>query len=280
MVHVRSPLTCKSRQGCCCKCYHRDLARGKPVDLNTAVGIVAAQSIGEPGTQLTLRTFHTGGVVGIDITSGLPRVEELFEARPPRAQAVVSEINGIAEVIETDEGKRIRITSRDIFKDDYPLPAGWKAEVKNGQWVDIGTALASPVPGDKDTPSTDALNDDSQAILARVAGEGIWSHPFYAIRTPGTVAAFIGRYELIEGTVLDTAHVKGRTYLNFGEDWRQDFTITVQKKAHKLFKKAGVDLLALKGRNIRVRGWVRSYNGPSINLTHPERLEILDTMQP
>mgnify|MGYP005656884733 FL=1 len=119
-----------------------------------------------------------------------------------------------------------------------------------------------------------------QESLARVAGEGIWSHPFYAIRTPDTVGAFIGRYELIEGTVLDTAHVKGRTYLNFGEDWRQDFTVTVQKKAHGLFEKAGIDLLALKGRNIRVRGWVKSYNGPSINLTHPERLEILDIAQP
>jgi len=171
MVHVRSPLSCKSRQGCCRNCYHRDLGRGKPVDLNTAVGIVAAQSIGEPGTQLTLRTFHTGGVVGIDITSGLPRIEELFEARPPRVQAIVSEIDGVAEVIETDEEKRIRITSRNIFKDEYPLPAGWRVNVKNRQWVDVGTALASPAPAAKKEPSTDALAIDDQAILARVAGE-------------------------------------------------------------------------------------------------------------
>ncbi|GAH24361.1 unnamed protein product, partial [marine sediment metagenome] len=97
-VHIRSPLSCQSRQGACQLCYGRDLARGHLVDLNTAVGIIAAQSIGEPGTQLTLRTFHTGGVVGLDITSGLPRVEELFEARLPKAQAIISEIDGVAEV--------------------------------------------------------------------------------------------------------------------------------------------------------------------------------------
>ena len=91
-VYVRSPLSCQSRQGMCRRCYGRDLARRHLVDPNTAVGIVAAQSIGEPGTQLTLRTFHTGGVVGLDITSGLPRVEELFEARAPKGQATVSEM--------------------------------------------------------------------------------------------------------------------------------------------------------------------------------------------
>ena len=93
-LYVRSPLTCQSRLGICQSCYGRDLARGHMVDINTAVGIIAAESIGEPGTQLTLRTFHTGGVVGLDITSGLPRVEELFEARPPKGQAIISEIGG------------------------------------------------------------------------------------------------------------------------------------------------------------------------------------------
>jgi DNA-directed RNA polymerase subunit beta' len=97
-VYARSPLSCQARRGICQYCYGRDLARGRIVDMNTAVGIIAAQSIGEPGTQLTLRTFHTGGVVGLDITSGLPRVEELFEARPPKAPAIISEINGTVEV--------------------------------------------------------------------------------------------------------------------------------------------------------------------------------------
>jgi len=173
MVHVRSPLSCRSRQGCCGKCYGRDLARGNLVDPNTAVGIIAAQSIGEPGTQLTLRTFHTGGVVGIDITSGLPRVEELFEARPPRIQAEVSEIDGVAEVTTTDEEKRIRITSHEVFRDEYALPAGWQVMVQNGQWVDIGVELASPAAVAEETPPSEALTKEVKPIVARVAGEVI-----------------------------------------------------------------------------------------------------------
>jgi len=143
-VYARTPLTCQSRRGVCQYCYGRDLARGKIVDMNIAVGIIAAQSIGEPGTQLTLRTFHTGGVVGLDITSGLPRVEELFEARPPKAPAVISEINGLAEVVYSEDGAKIKITNSEMFQDEYPLPSKWQIHVKNGQWVDIGTLLASP----------------------------------------------------------------------------------------------------------------------------------------
>ena len=94
--------------GVCRLCYGRDLARGRMVELNTAVGIIAAQSIGEPGTQLTLRTFHTGGIIGLDITTGLPRVEELFEARTPKAQALISEIDGIAEITQDEEGHTSR----------------------------------------------------------------------------------------------------------------------------------------------------------------------------
>ncbi|MFC1968887.1 DNA-directed RNA polymerase subunit beta' [Chloroflexota bacterium] len=171
IVHARSALSCNSRQGCCRNCYGRDLASGQQIDLNTAVGIVAAQSIGEPGTQLTLRTFHTGGVVGLDITSGLPRVEELFEARPPRAEAKISEIAGIVEVTENDDEKRIRITSRDVFRDEYPLPDGWQVKVKKGQWVDIGTELASSDPkGKKKKESSEALTTDVQSIISRVSG--------------------------------------------------------------------------------------------------------------
>jgi DNA-directed RNA polymerase subunit beta' len=168
-VHVRSPLTCQSRRGICQRCYGRDLARRHLVDLNTAVGIVAAESIGEPGTQLTLRTFHTGGVVGLDITSGLPRVEELFEARQPKGQAVISEIDGVAEVIQDEAGKRIKVTSSEVFRDEYSLPAGWGITVDNGQWVDINTVLASPAP-EASSPSA-ALTAETQPILARVAGE-------------------------------------------------------------------------------------------------------------
>ncbi len=180
-VQVRSPLSCHSRHGACQRCYGRDLARGHLVELNTAVGIIAAQSIGEPGTQLTLRTFHTGGVVGLDITSGLPRVEELFEARPPKGQAIISEIDGIAEVIDNDEGKLIKVSSFEVYRDEYPLPKGWKVAVKKGQSVDIGAVLANPPKPKKTTTKSKAkakdedetaeLTTEEKPILARVAGE-------------------------------------------------------------------------------------------------------------
>jgi len=170
-VRIRSPLTCQSRQGVCQKCYGRDLARGRVIKLNTAVGIVAAESIGEPGTQLTLRTFHTGGVVGLDITTGLPRVEELFEARPPRSRAIISEIDGAVEVVDDEEGRLIKITSQEIFRDEYSLPAGWQVMVNNGQWVDIGNVLAGPAAEDETAPPSVALAAETQPVLARVAGE-------------------------------------------------------------------------------------------------------------
>ncbi len=174
-VHVRSPLSCQSKRGTCQMCYGRDLARGSSVELNTAVGIIAAQSIGEPGTQLTLRTFHTGGVVGLDITSGLPRVEELFEARTPKGQAIISEIDGIANVIQDEQGRRVKITSSETYRDEYVLPAGWKATVNDKQWVDIGAVLATP-PTDKETKGktkdeTAAVSKKTPPIVARIAGE-------------------------------------------------------------------------------------------------------------
>ena len=141
-VLVRSPLTCQTRRGICQLCYGRNLARGTLVELNEAVGIVAAQSIGEPGTQLTMRTFHTGGVAGLDITSGLPRVEELFEARIPKAHAIISEIDGIADIVQDGESRWIKVTSSEFYSDHYELPKGAKLLVENGDWVDQGAVLA------------------------------------------------------------------------------------------------------------------------------------------
>ncbi len=135
-----------------------------------AVGIIAAQSIGEPGTQLTLRTFHTGGVVGLDITSGLPRVEELFEARTPSGQAIISEIDGKAEVIQSEEGRKVKVISTEIYQDEYPLPAGWEVRVKNGQWVDIGAVLAAPAEA-AEAQGGEKAPVEVQPIVARFAGE-------------------------------------------------------------------------------------------------------------
>ncbi len=169
-VHVRSPLSCQSRRGICQNCYGRDLARRHLVDPKTAVGIIAAQSIGEPGTQLTLRTFHTGGVVGLDITSGLPRVGELFEARIPKVQAIISEIDGVAEVVENGEGKVVKVASSEVFRDEYSLTPGFKVMVDNGQWVDIGAVLARQDPEAEAMPESVSLTAKTEPILARVAG--------------------------------------------------------------------------------------------------------------
>ncbi|MFH1003195.1 MAG: DNA-directed RNA polymerase subunit beta' [Chloroflexota bacterium] len=169
-VHVRSPLTCQARHGACRLCYGRDLANGRLVELDKAVGIIAAQSIGEPGTQLTLRTFHTGGVVGLDITSGLPRVEEIFEARVPKGQATVSEIDGVVEVIEGDEGAVIKVAGTETYRDEYALPAGWPVLVENGQPVDAGTVLAGPAVEAGETTGSVALTAENEPVQARIGG--------------------------------------------------------------------------------------------------------------
>jgi DNA-directed RNA polymerase subunit beta' len=146
-VKVRSALTCELRHGICSKCYGIDLGRGNMVELGAAVGIVAAQSIGEPGTQLTLRTFHTGGVAaGGDITTGLPRVEELFEARKqPKGEAFVSDINGVAHIVQSDkyaDMRLVHIEHAEMISDSYDIPKEWKVVVKEEKEVKAGDVLA------------------------------------------------------------------------------------------------------------------------------------------
>ena len=139
-VLIRSVLTCKTRHGVCAKCYGKNMASGNPVKLGEAVGIIAAQSIGEPGTQLTMRTFHTGGVAtGDDITQGLPRVEELFESRKPKGQAVIAEQAG--KVIREENDRKIRIVGDDNEEKEYPIAFGAKIKVQNGDFVEPGTPL-------------------------------------------------------------------------------------------------------------------------------------------
>jgi len=147
-VTIRSALTCESVWGVCQKCYGSDLARGGLIALGEAVGIIAAQSIGEPGTQLTMRTFHAGGIAGVDITQGLPRVEELFEARQPKGQAILAEISGKIRV-ETAKGKhKIDIVSDVLTEDVYDV-GELKVQVKNNQFVEPKDVLASKEDGKK-----------------------------------------------------------------------------------------------------------------------------------
>ncbi|MFY9472552.1 MAG: DNA-directed RNA polymerase subunit beta', partial [Tepidanaerobacteraceae bacterium] len=140
-VNIRSILTCRTRHGVCARCYGKNLATGKPVDIGEAVGIIAAQSIGEPGTQLTMRTFHTGGVAGQDITHGLPRVEELFEARKPKGQAVITEVGGTVRILETKKKREVEITTPTGEAKVYQVPYGARLKVENGSVVEPGDEL-------------------------------------------------------------------------------------------------------------------------------------------
>lgn len=140
-IKIRSLLTCKASRGVCQRCYGYDLGYNEPVELGTAVGIIAAQSIGEPGTQLTMRTFHTGGVVGSDITQGLPRVEELFEARPVKKPAVMATVDGTVAIIDDGTQKMIRIAHTENVYEGYRLMKNGDVKVKDGDVVQEGAVL-------------------------------------------------------------------------------------------------------------------------------------------
>jgi DNA-directed RNA polymerase subunit beta' len=156
-VHVRTVMECEAVHGVCAACYGRNLASGKIVDLGEAVGIIAAQSIGEPGTQLTMRTFHTGGVARADITTGLPRVEELFEARVPKGAAILAEREGVVSIEQTENGRMLRITSVEEDTATFELGKGW----------DPAVATATPVVKDK---TVIAVGPNEEKKLAPIDG--------------------------------------------------------------------------------------------------------------
>ena len=142
-VKIRSVLTCESKNGICAKCYGANLANGEPVNVGEAVGIIAAQSIGEPGTQLTMRTFHTGGIASAeDITQGLPRVEELFESRKPKHLAIISEIDGIVSMFEDKKGRQVIVTNPETGDSrTYSIPYGSRIKVSEGERISAGDLL-------------------------------------------------------------------------------------------------------------------------------------------
>jgi DNA-directed RNA polymerase subunit beta' len=157
-MYVRSPLTCELRYGVCRKCYGRDLARDGLVGMGEAVGIVAAQSIGEPGTQLTLRTFHTGGVVEgehRDITHGLPRVQELFEARSPKGQAIIADMDGTVQILNEDGLRKIVLTATDVYRDEHEIARGYRILVEDGDDVEKDALLAQR--GEEGSPRFDQV---------------------------------------------------------------------------------------------------------------------------
>jgi len=170
---VRSPLTCESRFGICQKCYGEDLARGGLIRMGEAVGIIAAQSIGEPGTQLTLRTFHTGGVAGSDdITQGLPRVEELFEARNPKGEAVIAEIDGKVDIYWEGEVRMLKVSRTDLKTRTIEIPAGHNLLVADGDRVQEDTIIALPPEGAEGANGhLDETELEATAIMAGMDGE-------------------------------------------------------------------------------------------------------------
>ena len=141
-VKIRTILTCRSKDGICAKCYGANMASGEPVQVGEAVGIIAAQSIGEPGTQLTMRTFHTGGVAGDDITMGLPRVEELFEARKPKGLAIIAEFGGVCTISDDKKKREVIVNNAETGETKaYLIPYGSRVKVLEGQTIEAGDAL-------------------------------------------------------------------------------------------------------------------------------------------
>ncbi len=141
-VKIRTVLSCRSHMGVCAKCYGANMATGQAVQVGEAVGIIAAQSIGEPGTQLTMRTFHTGGVAGTDITQGLPRVEEIFEARKPKGLAIITEFGGVANIKDTKKKREIIVTNNETGESKaYLIPYGSRIKVMDGAVLEAGDEL-------------------------------------------------------------------------------------------------------------------------------------------
>ncbi|MFA6308787.1 MAG: DNA-directed RNA polymerase subunit beta' [Clostridia bacterium] len=167
-VKIRSVLTCHAEYGVCAKCYGANLASGDECNVGEAVGIIAAQSIGEPGTQLTMRTFHTGGVAGDDITQGLPRVEELFEARKPKGLAIISEIIGNVSIVESKKKREVVITAEDGDTRTYLIPYGSRIKVVEGEAVEAGDELTEGSVNPHDILKIKGINGVQAYLLQEV----------------------------------------------------------------------------------------------------------------
>ncbi|GIM30621.1 DNA-directed RNA polymerase subunit beta' [Clostridium polyendosporum] len=167
-VKIRSVFTCKSKIGVCAKCYGMNMATAQKINIGEAVGIVAAQSIGEPGTQLTMRTFHTGGVAGADITQGLPRVEELFEARKPKGLAIVSEVSGTVRIEETKKKRTVVVTAGTGEEYSYDIPFGSRLRVSEGDFVEAGDEITEGSVNPHDIMGIKGVDGAREYLLSEV----------------------------------------------------------------------------------------------------------------
>ncbi|MFA6588208.1 MAG: DNA-directed RNA polymerase subunit beta' [Patescibacteria group bacterium] len=243
-LRIRSVLTCKSKRGLCAACYGYDLGHNKPVVMGTAVGIIAAQSIGEPGTQLTMRTFHTGGVAGQDITQGLPRVEELFEARPVKKPAILSAVSGTLSIQEGEKGEKLlHIHYRGNTDDTYPIKRGYKPSIKDGSVVKAGESLAEGKGKDPLTAIKGGLVilKDDQLIIRREEDK-------------------MQEYNIHAG---DTILVKDGDLINIGDQLTEG-----SLDLHQLYKMKGE--MAVQNYLIKEIQYIYSSQGQKLNSKHLE----------
>jgi DNA-directed RNA polymerase subunit beta' len=270
-VLVRSPLTCEARYGVCRACYGRNLATGDMVASGEAVGIIAAQSIGEPGTQLTMRTFHTGGVAGLDITAGLPRVEELFEARVPKGKAEISHIDGIVEIIRSDTGTKVKVVSTEVYDTTLGLPKGAELLAAAGDSVEANQVVARIADGDTGAP-TDVISpvkgflvkgDDGLAVRAEDVVEREYTIPHNA-----KLLVENGQ-EIRAGDGITDGPINPQEYLETrGKDAVQRYLV---KEVQKVYRSQGVTIND-KHIEIIVRQMLRK-----VRIDQPGDVDLLPT---
>ncbi|HET9613626.1 MAG TPA: DNA-directed RNA polymerase subunit beta', partial [Candidatus Limnocylindrales bacterium] len=270
-VLVRSPLACEARYGVCRACYGRNLATGDMVAAGEAVGIIAAQSIGEPGTQLTMRTFHTGGVAGLDITAGLPRVEGLFEARIPKGKAEISHIDGIVEILRSDTGTKVKVTSTEVYDTALPLPKGAEVLAAAGDTVEANQVVARISEG-KDGATTD--------VAAPVKGVLVQSRDGLAVRAEDVVereytiphnAKLLveNGQEIRAGDAITDGPINPQEYLDTrGKDAVQRYLV---KEVQKVYRSQGVTIND-KHIEIIVRQMLRK-----VRIDQPGDVDLLPT---
>jgi DNA-directed RNA polymerase subunit beta' len=272
-VLVRSPLACEARYGVCRACYGRNLATGEMVAAGEAVGIIAAQSIGEPGTQLTMRTFHTGGVAGLDITAGLPRVEELFEARIPKGKAEISHIDGVVEILRSDTGTKVKVTSTEGYDTPLSLPKGADLLAAAGDSVDANQVVARVAEGKgKDAPTTDITspvkgilvqNPDGLAVRAEDVVEREYTIPHNA-----KLLVENGQ-EIRAGDPITDGPINPQEYLDTrGKDAVQRYLV---KEVQKVYRSQGVTIND-KHIEIIVRQMLRK-----VRIDQPGDVDLLPT---
>ncbi len=270
-VLVRSPLACEARYGVCRSCYGRNLATGEMVAAGEAVGIIAAQSIGEPGTQLTMRTFHTGGVAGLDITAGLPRVEELFEARIPKGKAEISHIDGIVEILRSDTGTKVKVTSTEAYDTELSVPKGADLLAAAGDSVDLNQVVAR-VPEKKDVPASDIISPVKGILVKGTDGLAVRAEDVvereYTIPHNAKLLVENGT-EIRAGDPITDGPINPQEYLDTrGKDAVQRYLV---KEVQKVYRSQGVTIND-KHIEIIVRQMLRK-----VRIDQPGDVDLLPT---